>query len=251
MSAQLRLLVSLGSVSAQAAISWGPPPEGSSGGKIVFDKLNVVNPQYTYSDVPELGNLTVSFGTHFVGQKLGASYNSLSDTSPIGPLALAMVAELPDVMTQIDLANRSSFVLGGINAGINGAQTKFTTPISILFSDPVSHVGFSLGYLDERPPSTVIAAYDASGASLGVLGGLATGNNVLSIVDDGGQISGLTIYIPDSGISGFGADKEGFGIRDVVFSAGGVIPEPGTFLVWSLLGLTAISAAYCSVRSRD
>ncbi len=217
---------------AQAAISWGPPPAGGPDKHILFDTPNVVNPQYTFTDIPDHSSLTVGFGTHFAGQKLGSTYNSLSDASPDSTLAFA--AGLPDVMTQLDLSNRNGLVLGGVNG-----LSRFTTPISILFSAPVSQVGFTLGYLDENPPTTVIEAYDASGASLGVLGGLPQGKSDLSIVDDGGKISGVSIYIPGNTI-----DQEGFGIEGVMFTAGGEVPEPTTFLVWSLLGLTAFSAAW-------
>ena len=218
--------------SVRAAISWGPPPSGGPDKHILFDKPNVVNPQYTFTDIPEHSSLTVGFGTHFVGQKLGSTYNSLSDASPATTLAFA--TGLPDVMTHLDLSNRNGFVLGGVNG-----LTKFTTPISIMFSEPVSQVGFKLGNLDEIPPTTVIQAYDATGASLGVLGGLPQGWSDLSIVDSGGKISGVSIYIPGSTI-----DLEGFGIQSVMFTAGGDVPEPTTLLVWSLLGLTAFSAAW-------
>lgn len=242
------LLIAACALTAEAAISFGPPLPGGSGGTLVFGKPNEVNPVRAFSDVGAYDSLTVSFGTHFTGQKLGASYNSLSHTSPTGPLALA--TGLPDVMTLFDLdAPRGTWVLGGVDNGING-PVYYTTPISILFSKPVDQVGFTLGFLDEKPSSTVIEAFNAAGASLGVLTGLPSGRNDLSVVDDGGQISGLTIYVPDNGVPLSGADREGFGIHDVVFSAGGVVPEPGTFLVWSLLGLTAFSAACYSVRPR-
>ena len=196
---------------------------------MLFDikTLDVVNPQFTFDDDPEYGSITVSFGTHFVGQTLGMSYNSLSETSPVATLSLA--SGPPDVTTQWDNDASTKFMLGGIDAG-----AKFTTPIAILFSHPVGQVGFTLGYLDEVPPSTVIEAYDASGASLGVLGGLLEGYSSLSIVDSGGAISGVSIYIPGDGV-----DEEGFGINDVVFSTG-VIPEPATFLIWSVLGLAGV-----------
>ena len=90
----------------------------------------------------------------------------------------------------------------------------------------------------------MIEAYDSSGASLGVLGGLPTGYSDLSVVDSGGAISGVSIYIPGDGL-----DEEGFGINSVEFSTGGIIPEPITLLIWSLLGFASFSMAWYSRRS--
>jgi len=223
----------------EGAIAWGPPYEGGTNYKVVFDKLEEYNPVYEFQNDPQYGDMTVSFGTHFVGQTLGNSYNSLSQSSPLGPLTLA--AGLPDVVTQLDLRMPGTIRLGGVNG-----LARYTTPIALLFSDPVSQVGFTLGFLDELPPSTMIEAFEKTGASLGVLSGLSDGYSTLSVVEStGDRISGVSIYLPDGNL-----DEEGFGIDAVTFSTGGMVPEPATLVIWSLLGLAAFSAAWYSSRPR-
>ena len=44
-------------------------------------------------------------------------------------------------------------------------------------------------------------------------------------------------------------DWEGFAISNLAFNSG-VIPEPGTLAIWSLLGLAAFGAAYSKARQR-
>ena len=97
---------------AEAAISWGPPYEGGTNYKVIFDRLEVVNPQYTFDQDPTYGSVTVGFGTHFNGQVLGKSYNSLSSSAPSGTLGFA--EGLPDVMTQFDLRKPGTIRLGGV-----------------------------------------------------------------------------------------------------------------------------------------
>ena len=224
---------------SQAAISWGPPIEGGNDYEIFFDQFNVVNPTYTFENDPIYGDVTVRFGTHFRGQQLGASYNSLKQTAPRGPLRFATGE--PDVMTQFDYRRPDTIRLGGVQG-----LARYTTPISMLFKNPVSQVGFTLGFLDELPPSTLIEAYEASGASLGIIGSLPDGFSNMNVVESGGdKISGISIYLPDGNL-----DEEGFGIDGVLFSTGGVVPEPATFVIWSLMGLAAFSAAWYSGRSR-
>jgi hypothetical protein len=222
---------------ADAAVSWGPPYEGASNYEVLFDKFNVVNPTYTFDDDPTYGSVTVSFGTQFAGQTLGTSYNSLSSSAATGPLSFA--AGQPDVMTQFDLRRPNTIRLGGVEG-----TARYTTPIAILFDHPVSQVGFTLGFLDELPPSARIEAFEASGASLGVLTGIPHGFTALGVVEStGDRISGVSIYLPDGSI-----DEEGFGIDALTFSIGGVVPEPATFFIWSLLGLATFSAVWYSRR---
>lgn len=218
---------------ADAAISLGSPADCDDGFQVVFDKLNDVNPSYTFTGVPIYDTVTVSFGSRFEGQTLGSSDNSLDDTSPSNPLSLA---ELPIVKTSFDMANAMDVVLGGEN---------FKTPIAILFDNPVSHVCFNLGHLDEESP-TMIETFTATGESLGAVNNLAAGTNRVSVSDSSGNnvISGVSIYVPDGAM-----DWEGFGIHDVAFDVN-VIPEPATIAIWSLLGLIAFSATFAS-RSRQ
>ena len=211
---------------SQAAISLGSPDDCDDGFQVVFDALNDVNPSYTVTGVPIYDTVTVSFGSRFEGQTLGSSDNSLDNTSPSNPLTLATD---PIVKTSFDLANAMDIVLGGEN---------FKTPIAILFDNPVSHVCFNLGHLDVDSP-TLIETFTAAGDSLGAVNNLAPGTNRVSVTDSSGNnvISGISIYVPDGAM-----DWEGFGIHDLAFDVN-VIPEPGTFVIWSLLGLVAFSAA--------
>ena len=220
-----------------SAISIGSPDDCDEGQDVVFDELGVINPQYTVSGVPIYDTVTVSMGSFFAGQTLGTFNNTLDNTVPSGPLRLA--ANAPNVETLFDLANPTSIVVGGSDEG-----KYYTTPLAILFDNPVSHVCFNLGDLDANSP-TLIEAFAADGTSLGTVDDLAPGTNRYSI--GGGPISGVSIYIPDAD---GGMDWEGFGVSDLSFSAG-VVPEPGTVVIWALLGLAAFSAAFNVSRQRD
>jgi hypothetical protein len=199
------------------------------------------NPTYVISNVESVGDLTVSFGSHFVGQVLGSDYNTLVDSSPTGPLTLASD---PTVATVIDLA-QSSIALGGVVPGPVG-NAYFTTPISVHFSSPVGYVGLDLGHFDHAG-TTIIEAYDAAGNSLGTLSNPYGGVSWLGLMDDSGKnlISGLTFYIAPGGM-----DWEGYTIDDLVFalgddSGGGEdpdpqIPEPTSLLVWAGLAVAGL-----------
>jgi hypothetical protein len=196
---------------------------------VTFDRFGIVNPSYTFPAGDD--TITVSFGTHFEGQEPGATYNSLANTSPTGPLTLAW--STASVATQFDLANRETPVLGGVD----GAG-RYTTPLAILFDNPVGQVCFTLGHLIQDS-AALVEAFDAAGTSLGLFGDLPYGNTPmrLSATDEESAISGVSIYMPEGMI-----DLEGFGIHDIGFSldnGGPVIPEPTALVVWSLLGLVA------------
>ena len=225
---------------AWSAISLGSPQDCDEGHEVIFDQLGIVNPVYTVSGEPFYEQITVSLGSMFDGQTLGSIKNSLSNTVPNAPLALATNA--PNVETLFDFANPGSIVVGGSNNGM-----YYTTPLAILFDHPVSHVCFDLGDLDPNSP-TLIEAYTASGASLGTIGNLQAGTNRYAVHDSSGGnvISGISIYIPDEGMN---MDWEGFAISNLAFNSG-VIPEPGTIAIWSLLGLAAFGAAYSKTRQR-
>jgi hypothetical protein len=209
----------LSSSTAMAAVVLGGSTNVDEFYTLTFDHIGVTNPSVTFSNVPDVGDLTVSFGTHFIGQSRGSTYNSLADTSPTGPLALD-----PKGMTKVmfDLSAPSHVMLGGVDG-----LALYTTPLAILFSDEVSFVSFDLGYLDST--HALIQAFDSQGNSLGVFNHLSTGHNRYTLSETTGQnvIGGVSIYMPVGKI-----DREGFGINNLQVA---VIPEPATLVVWSLL----------------
>lgn len=217
-------LILWGAIPARGAVVIGGPPPSGNLNSIAFDTVGVVNPEITFSNVPNVGDLTVSFGTHFVGQTLGRAYNSLASTAPNAPLQLNR-SEM--VKTMFDLASPVGVSLGGMQG-----LAMYTTPLAILFSSGVDYVAFDLGHLDENSP-TLIEAYDVQGNSLGVFGGLSEGYNRYSLTETTGAdtIAGVSIYLPPNGL-----DLEGFGINTIDISHdGGIVPEPSTLVVWSLL----------------
>jgi hypothetical protein len=241
---------------ASFAIGWGVRPAeaavvlgGTSDAEeiycIQFNEVGLVNPSFTFPDIPDVGDLTVSFGTRFAGQSPGDMHNSLDDTIPNPPLRLAPSGI---VKTMLDLSSPSGVMLGGVQG-----NALFTTPLAILFSSAVNYVAFDLGHLDENT-STLIEAFDAQGNSLGVFGGLSAGHNTYSLLEDEGDnlIAGVSIYVPTDGM-----DWEGFGLNNIKFAFegetdnGGIIPEPATLVIWSLLGGMAMSSVWLKRRRRD
>ena len=228
--------------SIQAAVVLGGTTEAEEIYCIQFDTVGVVNPTVTLPNIPDIGDLTVSFGSRFMGQSPGSMHNSLDDTVPNPPLRLNPNV---NVKTLLDISSPTGVMLGGTQG-----KAIFTTPLAILFSSEVNYVAFDLGHLDENT-STKIEAYDAQGKSLGVFDGLSSGYDTYSLVDTEGDnvIAGISIYVPSEGM-----DWEGFGINNVKLAfdgdtdGGGMVPEPGTLVVWSLLGSLGLSAAWLKRR---
>jgi hypothetical protein len=228
-----------------AAVSLGTPPDVDATFSISFDTINQVNPTYSFHDVPDVGDLTVSFGVLFAGQTLGNMHNSLGDTSPTGPLTLAW-PQGHSVKTMIDLSHPTKGPqLGGV---VNGSI--YTTPLAILFDSEVNFVSFNLGHLDPNT-DTLIEAYDSDGNSLGLFGNLPSGHNQYTLVESTGTnvIGGVSIYVPSEGMDweGFGISNISFGLDDGDINGGGdpVIPEPGTIVVWSILGTIMGASTWC------
>jgi hypothetical protein len=221
--------VALRGDSSYAAVELGGSAGGNEQFSIEFDRLGVVNPVVTFNDVPDVGSLTVSFGTRFVGQTFGAMHNSLDDTTPTAPLRLDPTGV---VKTMFDVSSGAAIALGGVQG-----HAMYTTPLAILFSSGVNYVAFDLGHLD-RHTSTLIQAFDEAGNGLGVFGNLPAGHNTFSLVESQGEnlIAGISIYVPSKGM-----DWEGFGLNKIRFAfeegpdGGGEIPEPSALVVWSLL----------------
>lgn len=226
----LLVVVSLGLAStSEAALQFENPPAGMTLYPVPLTQLNVTNPQYTAPNIPNVGNVTVSFGTLFQGQSYGSEHNSLSDTTPTNPLTLDY--SKGSAVTLYDFA-RKSVVLGS-----KIGNTLFTAPLAVHFSQNVSNVLFDLGSLDKNSP-TLVEAFTRTGASLGFLGGFGAGFNSVALADSSGSnaIAGLSIYVPDHTM-----DWEGFGLSNIRFGVndGGEpqVPEPSALLVWSVLGL--------------
>jgi hypothetical protein len=220
-----------------AAVVMGGPPSGDAVYSINFDTFNMVNPTYTFQNVPTAGEMTVSFGTHFAGQTLSSAPNALSDVTPSAQLALDHSGGM--TKTMFDLSHPSGPVLGGLTG-----NALFTTPLAILFDHGVNFVSFNLGHLDPGSP-TLVEAYNRDGQSLGVFSGFPSGHTLVSLAEStgGNMIGGISVYVPESGM-----DWEGFGLSNISFGVGEgetpVIPEPATIVVWSLLGGFGFSAVW-------
>lgn len=201
------------------------------GSPIQFNEVPYRTANPTYHVGPAVGGLNISFGSHFLGQVLGATPNTLSDTTPNGPLTLA---SLFPVMTSIDLA-QGSIALGG------GGIGYFTTPISIRFDQPVTQVGFRVGHFD-RPGNILFEAYNAAGQSLGTVNNPFAGVSNMGIRRSGNQdqISGVSIFMRPGDM-----DWEGFTIDNVIVGRDGdtqtsSTPEPSTLAIWGVL-MTAVA----------
>jgi hypothetical protein len=225
------------SSTSDAAVTLGGPPSGASLYSIEFEQFNQVNPTYTFTDVPQAGTLTVSFGTHFAGQTLSSTPNALADTTPSGNLALDHSG--PAVSkTLFDLSRPTGPVLGSATGNM-----LFTSPLAILFDHAVNFVSFDLGHLDPGSP-TMVQAFGSEGQSLGVFSGFPSGHSLVSLAESTGAnvIGGISVYLPEDEM-----DWEGFALSDVSFGIGEgespVIPEPATVVVWSMLGTLAMGVA--------
>ncbi|MFO0912677.1 MAG: PEP-CTERM sorting domain-containing protein [Pirellulales bacterium] len=188
------------------------------------------NPAYSFSNVDQLGDITVQFGSRFVGQSYGAMANSLGDTSPSGPLTIDMAAAPVGVVLEKWAGDK--LVLGGMD------MTKFkyfTTPIAMAFSKPVGWVSFDTGRFDHGQ-TTLIEAFGPTGVSLGTWWNTVADveNFYLSETTGNRTIAGISIYVPSHGM-----DWEGFAIDNVRFGAvrtpdppdGENVPEPSSALL--------------------
>lgn len=177
---------------------------------ITFDEvpLGTVNPSINFPSTPSLGNVTVSFAGHFVGQAAGGFPATLVDTTPTAPLTLDVNS--PQTVTVNDSAP------GATSPVLSGTPT-FNGPISIFFSTPVAGVALKGGYFDATN-STTIEAYDANGTSLGTITNSVTGFEFYGLADSSGAnvIKGVSFYIT-------GNEPAGFEIDDVTFGGASVI----------------------------
>lgn len=202
--------------------------ETASNGKL----LNYLkpNPSYSFSGVDQLGDITVQFGSRFVGQSFGMMANSLDDTSPTGPLTVDTAAAPVGVVLENWASDK--LVLGGMD------MTKFkyyTTPIAIGLSKPVSWISFDTGRFDHAE-TTLFEAFGPTGNSLGIWSNVSGSVENVYLSDTTGNrtIAGVSIYVPSHGM-----DWEGFAIDNVRFGAartpeppgGENVPEPSSSLL--------------------
>ncbi|MCA9168904.1 MAG: hypothetical protein KDB23_14620 [Planctomycetales bacterium] len=231
----------------RAAVSLGGTSQAEAYYTVQFDTLGLTNPSYTFSAIPDGADLTISFGTHFVGQSFGEMHNSLADTTPSNPLTLANIPG-SSVSTMFDLSHPGGLVLGGVQGA-----TFYTTPLAVLFSQAVNYVRFELGHLDSGSP-TLVEAFDKMGNSLGIFGGLPSGFSIITLAEDSGTntISGISVYVPSDGMDweGFGIGSLKVGLDDGDVTGGGdpQVPEPATWVVWSILGSIACGSTWYSRR---
>lgn len=181
--------------------------------------LGLVNPVYNFTGVPDLGDMTVSFGGHFVGQTATGSFPVTLSGAPTGPLTLD--ANAPDTKVVNDGAP------GATSPVLSGSPT-FNGPISVLFSKPVAGVGLKGGYFDAIG-ATTIEAFDINGVSLGSITNTMLGFEFYGLADSTGAevISGISFYITGSEPAGFQIDNLTFGAKGVIVNG---VPEPSTLL---------------------
>jgi hypothetical protein len=213
------------------------------GAPIRFDEISYgsVNPTYV---VGPLGNqVSLTFGSHFVGQTLGGMPNTLSDSTPLAGLSFATGGP---VATSIDMA------LGSIALGGRSGSAYFTTPISIRLHQPVSAIGFRTGHFD-APESILFEAYDSLGQSLGVVRNpySAVGHMALRSNRNVNEIAGLSIYMLPGTM-----DWEGYTVDDVIVERGTPVedgdvsstPEPVGLGTLALLGIVPFLRRGCQAR---
>lgn len=228
------------SPSCATLIDLGPGAFTPLASVITFGEVSVgtVNPIYNFAGIPTLGNITVSFGGHFVGQAAGGGFPvTLVDPTPTGPLALDPAA--PNTFTANDGASSTNPILSG--------TPLFNGPISILFSSPVAGVGLKGGFFNALN-STTIEAYDLNGNPLGSISNSTTGFEFYGLADStgGSVIKGVSFYITGPEAAGFAIDNVTFGAGDVILSPVrdlSPVPEPSTVLLFGS-GLAGLLAAY-------
>lgn len=223
------LLFGFASNAGALLIDLGPGSFTPGASEITFDEiaLGTVNPVYNFLGVSGIGDISVSFGGHFLGQTATAGVPVSLSGSPTGPLTLDPTA--PTTFTINDGAP-------GATSPVLSGNPTFNGPISVLFSAPVAGVGLKGGYFDAIG-ATTIEAFDAVGNSLGSITNSVTEWEFYGLADASGAnvISGISFYITGNEPAGFEIDNLTFGAADVI----NPVPEPATMLLFvtGLLGL--------------
>ena len=223
-------LVAAPAVAHAQLVNVGPGSFTPLAPTITFSEFGIGtnNPSFTFTDIPGLGNVTVSFAGAFVGQTVtGGGVRTLTG-DPTGPLALN--GSVPTFITS-DGSNPSSPVLSG--------TPQFNGPIAILFSQPVAGVGLDGGFFNAIG-GTTIAAFGSNGQFLGSILNSQLGIEFygLRTVSGANEIAGVAFFITGPEPAGFAIDNVTFGsARQIVDPS--VVPEPATYalLGTGLLGL--------------
>lgn len=213
----------IGGFAQAALIDLGPGSFTPAATAITFSEagypINTTDPVYSFTGLPGLGNVMVSFGGLFVGQTVtNTNPNTLLNNLPTGPLTLA--GGPPTTFITTDGANPTSPVLSG--------TPRFNGVISVLFSVPVAGVGLDGGYFDAIG-GTSIEAYGADGSSLGIVHNTQYGIEFFGLADSGGAnvIKGISFYITGSEPAGFAIDNLTFGAKEVIND----VPDGGSTLI--------------------
>jgi len=197
--------------------------------------LGSFDPTYSFTGVPGVGSVDVSFGGSFLGQ-VASDQNSppvtLNPSTPSNPLTLDP-NDIP-VFTTDDPSSSTTPVLSG--------TPLFQGSISIFFDSPVAGFGFTAGSFS-IPGSTTIQAYGADGTILGSTTNATTGFQFLGMADSNldDLISGVSIF----------TSTDSFDIDNVTIGGQGAliaIPLPSS-LSMGLVALT-LGAAGISLRRR-
>lgn len=225
-------LLAATSASAQL-VRLGPGAFTPAATTITFSEqpLNTINPVYTFSGVPDLGNVTVSFAGAFNGQTVTGGFPLTLSGNPTNPLSLNTTVQ---TFITTDGANPTSPILSG--------TPTYNGPIVMFFSTPVAAVALDGGYFNAIG-ATSITGYDALGNVLGTFTNSALGIENYGFADASGNnvISDLAFYITGDEPAGFAIDNVQFGSASVVVIPG-VAPEPGTIVLFAT-GLIGIAAA--------
>ncbi|MEZ4526597.1 MAG: PEP-CTERM sorting domain-containing protein [Desulfobacterales bacterium] len=213
--------------SSATLIDLGPSSFNPLASVITFDEFadGTVNPSIDFYDLEGLGDITVSFGGHFIGQQAVGSYPVTLTGTPDG--ALALDPNAPETFVTDDGAT-------GATSPILSGSPRFNGPISILFSQPVAAVGLKGGYFNATG-GTSIEAYAEDGTVLGSITNTVTGFEFYGLADDSGEnvIKGLSFYITGDEPAGFEIDDLTFGAAEVLVDPPGTepVPEPATILL--------------------
>lgn len=237
MRKSLAVAVAFGVVASSSAgaqlVRLGPGAFTPAATTITFSEqaIGTVNPVYTFTGVPDLGTVTVSFAGAFNGQTItGSGVRTLSGL-PTSPLSLNTGTT---TFITTDGANPTSPVLSG--------DPRFNGPIVMFFSQPVAAVSLDGGYFDAIA-GTSITGFDVLGNVLGTFTNSIFGIENYGFADASGNnvISGLAFYITGDEPAGFAIDNVTFGSASVV-TIPTVTPEPATMTLLAT-GLVGVFAA--------
>lgn len=232
------LFASLLVASATAGQAAVVPIDGANfvanAGQITFSEYSIgaLNPTYTASQYGGTGTApSVSFGSFFTGQSLGA----VGTDCAAGTAAGGCVAGTPTGTLSLDIDNGGgTFIATDTNhtaSPVLSGSPFLNGSIAMLFSTNQAGISFDGGFFNAIG-STRITAYGRDGTVLGSITNTATGiQNLLIGTDDGTSlIAGLLISLVAPEDAGFTIDNVRFGTINTGGNGGdgggGNIPTP-------------------------